>query len=258
MKQHYFNTITGFIVLIFLLAGCGNLSQPSQAKLDSLYPPESTTIEYHSDWTTTHYPERIKEFRASPLNFGDIVFIGNSITEGGDDWSAKFGMQNVRNRGISGDVTDGVLKRLDEITFFKPKAVFILIGINDLFNLYHHHQVPSAEYVARNILKITEIIHEKSQKTRILVQTVLPVSDTNLMDNIIIVNKMIKTSQPQMNYEVIDLHAAFVNDEGLLKKELTYDGVHLNDAGYTLWVEIVKPVLIPTDESFISYHFLKI
>jgi len=43
-----------------------------------------------------------------------------------------------------------------------------------------------------------------------------------------------------MNYQVIDLLATFVYEQGLLKEELTYDGLHLNDAGYTLWVEIVK------------------
>jgi len=243
MRHNFIFSTVSLIFFVYLVAGCGNLSKPSQAKLDSLYPVESTTIEYHSDWTVTHYPERIKEFRANPLNFDEIVFIGNSITEGGDDWSAKFGISNVRNRGISGDVTDGVLKRLDEITFFKPKAVFILIGINDLFNIYHHHQIPSAEYVGENILKITDIIHEKSPETKIFVQTVLPTSEDYLKDNIIIVNNIIRALRPEKYYEVIDLYGSFANDEELLREELTYDGVHLNDSGYALWVEIVKPVL---------------
>ncbi len=247
MKPNHFNTIFGFTVLFLLSTGCGNLSQPSQSKLNSLYPPESTTIEYHTHWTVPHYTERIKEFKANPLKYGDIVFIGNSITEGGNDWSEKFGIPNVVNRGISGDVTDGILKRLDEITFFKPKAVLILIGINDLFNIYYHQQIPSAEYVGENILKITEVIHKKSPETKIFAQTVLPTSEDYLKDNIIIVNKMIKAFQPEKDYEVIDLYEAFVNNEGLLKKDLTYDGLHLNDAGYALWVEMVKPVLISTN-----------
>ena len=37
------------------------------------------------------------------------------------------------NRGISGDFTNGVLARLEEITHYKPKAIFLLIGVNDLF-----------------------------------------------------------------------------------------------------------------------------
>ena len=71
------------------------------------------------------------------MNFNEIVFIGNSITEGGKNWSEKFNIPNIRNRGIGGDVTDGVLERLGEIIFFKPKAVFILIGINDLCKPLH-------------------------------------------------------------------------------------------------------------------------
>lgn len=247
MRHNSLLSALSLFFFMYLAAGCGNLSKPSQAKLDSLYPPESTTIEYHTEWTVPHYTERIKEFKAKPLNFGDIVFLGNSITEGGDDWSEKFGIPGVRNRGISGDVTDGVLMRLDEITFFKPKAVFILIGINDLFNIYYHHQVPSAEYVADNIVKITDIIHEQSPKTKIYLQTVLPTSEDYLKENIVIVNNIVKAMQAKKDYEVIDLYASFINEEGLLKEELTYDGVHLNDAGYAFWVEIAKPFLTSTD-----------
>ena len=50
---------------------------------------------------------------------------------------AKLGIENVRNRGISGDVTDGVLLRLGELIKYKPTSIFIMIGINDLFNLHY-------------------------------------------------------------------------------------------------------------------------
>ncbi len=35
-----------------------------------------------------------------PLNFNDIVFLGNSITAEGKDWSERLNYPNVRNRGI--------------------------------------------------------------------------------------------------------------------------------------------------------------
>jgi hypothetical protein len=57
----------------------------------------------------------IREFKSNPLNFNDIVFLGNSITESGKDWSKRLNYPNIKNRGIGGDVTDGVLARLDEI-----------------------------------------------------------------------------------------------------------------------------------------------
>lgn len=208
-----------------------------------LYPPEGTIIKYHTSWTTDHYKVRINEFKKHPLCFGDVVFIGNSITEGGADWSDKLGVENVKNRGISGDVTDGVLKRLDEITYFKPKAVFILIGINDLFNIHYQKEIPSTNYVEKNILKIVEKINKESPNTIVYVQTVLPTSNFFMKANINKVNEMIKLYEKEGKYIVVDLHSIFVDSNGLLKEGLTYDGTHLNEDGYDLWIEQVKPYI---------------
>lgn len=207
---------------------------------EKLYPPDSIIIKYQTDWTKNHYKERINAFKKDPLYFGDLVFIGNSITEGGGNWSDKLGVANVRNRGISGDITDGVLQRLDEITYFKPKAIFILIGINDLFNILYQKEIPSAEYVGKNILKIAEIINKKSPSTKIYIQTLLPTSKDFMIENIDIVNTIIKSNEKKSIYEVIDLNEMFKGQDGLLKVELTTDGTHLNDAGYDLWVKQIE------------------
>jgi lysophospholipase L1-like esterase len=232
------------LISITLLVGCGHLKKLSQEELNSLYPPASTLIQYHTDWSKSHYPKRIEQFKKDPLNFKDIVFIGNSITEIGGDWSARFGVPNVKNRGISGDVTDGVLKRLDEITYFKPKAIFLLIGINDIWNIYNTQQIPSAAYIGNNILKITNAIHDKSPRTKIYVQTTLPTTEDYLKENISIVNTIIKEHESDGVYEVIDLHSSFINTNGLLKEELAKDRTHLNDAGYALWVDLVKQYVL--------------
>jgi lysophospholipase L1-like esterase/peptidoglycan/xylan/chitin deacetylase (PgdA/CDA1 family) len=208
--------------------------------IDSLYPKVSTSIKYHGDWTKINYKNRIAEFKNSPLNFGDIVFVGNSITEKGGDWSKKFNMPNIRNRGIAGDVTDGVLERINEITHYKPKAVFLLIGINDLFNLHYQKEIPSVKYVANNIIKITEIIHKKSPETKIYLQTILPTSEAYMADNINSVNTIIKNYENEAHYELIDLFNVFVDSNGLIKPSLTVDGTHLNELGYELWVKTIK------------------
>ncbi|TYA74043.1 GDSL-type esterase/lipase family protein [Seonamhaeicola marinus] len=208
--------------------------------IDSLYPNSSTNIKYHVDWTRVNYNHRIATFKKSPLNFGDIVFVGNSITEQGGNWGEKLGVKNARNRGIAGDVTDGVLKRIDEITYYKPKAVFLLIGINDLFNLHYLKEIPSPEYVANNIIKITEVIHESSPETQIYLQTILPTSADYMAENINKVNALIKAREKDANYQLINLFEAFVGDNGLIKPHLTSDGTHLNELGYKLWVETIK------------------
>lgn len=235
------------VVLCFgmamLFSACSVTKNITDEKRSSLYPGDSISILYHTEWTKNHYRERIQEFKKTPLQKGDIVFLGNSITEGGKDWGAKLNLPNVKNRGIAGDCTDGVLQRLGEINFFKPKAVYILIGVNDLFNLHYQQQIPSPEYVANNIFKIAQAIHHKTPRTKIYVQTILPTTQDFMKDNINKVNHIIKAHGNDKFFTVIDLNSIFADATGFLRKELTYDGTHLNDDGYAVWVEALKPYL---------------
>lgn len=238
------------LMLLFCLTAIG---QFVHAKQKTLYPTGEVVSKYHNNWTRVHYKKRITEFMNYPLQENEMVFIGNSITEKGGDWSEKFGVEHIRNRGISGDVTDGVLKRLDEITHSQPRAVLILIGINDLYNLHHDQDarsslqyykiVPSARYVARNIVKITRKIHRHSPETKIYVRTILPTRREFLKQDILKVNALLTKYAAKENYLLINLYAQFVDDEGLLRKEYTNDGLHLNNKGYELWVKHEKTLM---------------
>ena len=215
----------------------------SQSTLELLYPPENTVVVYHTEWTENHYKERIKEFKERPLSMGNIVFIGNSITEGGKDWGAKLGIDNAENRGISGDVTDGVLLRLGELIKYKPTSIFVMIGINDLSNLHYQKEIPSPDYVVGNLLKITTLLHEKLPNTQIYVQTLLPTAKDFINKNVNIVNSAMRIHQSDGIYHLIDLNPHFAAEDGLMSPLLTYDGTHLNEKGYALWVSIVKPYI---------------
>jgi len=230
----------------FLILSIFSYSQ-NKANLDHLYPEENITIEYHDDWGKNNYKKIIKEFKKSPLEFGDIVFLGNSITQGGKDWSKRLSYPNIKNRGIGGDVSDGVLARINEITYFKPRAVFLLIGINDLYN--NSPSTPSPEYVGNNIVKIANVIKSNSPNTQVFVQTTLPINrlkEVGLVNNekhkknIKKVNSIIKLNEDNSIYKVIDLYSAFVNLKGFIKKDLSSDGVHLSEKGYQVWVDFIR------------------
>jgi len=224
------------IILIFTLS-CKN-----SFSIDNLYPNEDLVIENHDQWGDGNYKKLIKEFKSNPLNYGDIVFLGNSITSGGKDWSKRLKHPNIRNRGIGGDVTDGVLARIDEIIYFKPKAVFLLIGINDLWNNNSPNN-PSAEYIANNIIQIAQVINAETPKTKIYVQTVLPIEKEQYKTSILKVNEIIKANEKENPYQIVDLYSIFVNENGLIRKELSTDGIHLNEKGYDAWVEFIKPII---------------
>lgn len=232
--------IISVVTFCFLsLTSCSsqvNTSSDTKEDVSYLYPSPNTAIPYHTDWTKTHYIERIAEFKASPLEFGDIVFIGNSITEQGGNWAEKFDNAKVKNRGIAGDVTAGVINRLKEIYYYKPEKVFLKIGINDLF-----HSDLNPEYVANNIKLIVALIHQESPKTKIFVQTLLPTANNNpSKERIAATNAILKAMTPTDFLQVIDLHAAFADSNDLLPREYTHDGLHLTESGYAVWRNYIK------------------
>ena len=220
--------------------------------LGDLYPDPMIAIKYQEDWQRDFYLKRIAQFKKMPIGFNKIVFLGNSITEGGNDWNKRFGVNNIVNRGISGDITEGILSRLDEIIYYKPTAIFLLIGINDIFDNQPDKKNINSSQVAKNIIQIAENIQKDSRNTKIFIQTILPVDiqkhmnyndrslssyNSEMVNQIIAINRLIIG---QNNFPVIDLHSAFVDERGLMNKAYTTDGVHLNDIGYKAWVKYVN------------------
>lgn len=205
---------------------------------DNLYPSSDILIANHTAWTKTHYPKRIAQFKANPLAFGDIVLIGNSITEQGGDWASKIDNTKGKNRGIAGVTTDGILARLNEVTFYKPEKLFLLIGINDLF-----HNPDSVETIYDNIVKIVEEINTKSPDTEIFIQSVLPTTTENLISKIKNLNILLDGNSINNPFTFINLHQRFVLLDGKMNMEYSTDGVHLNEKGYEIWSEIIKNIL---------------
>ena len=201
---------------------------------DNLYPSSELIISTHSDWTRGHYPERITEFKENPLQTADLVFLGNSITEQGGDWSLKVNNSKAKNRGIAGDTTEGVLARLEELIYYKPSQVFILIGINDLF---HESMTPSK--IHENIIKIVRQLHLGTPNTKMFVQTVLPTTTASLIPKINNINSLLEDSEATQPYQLIKLHQHFVLQNGKMDMNFSTDGVHLNENGYQIWTEIL-------------------
>src|SRR5215210_6477095 len=75
-----------------------------------------------TNYNTTHYQMKVTQFRALPDTPGEIIFAGNSITEMGS-WSEWWKNLSIKNRGISGDITYGLLARMDEIVSSQPKKL---------------------------------------------------------------------------------------------------------------------------------------
>lgn len=197
-------------------------------KWDSTYRPEI-------------YPSRVELFKSFKHSKKDIVFLGNSITFWGE-WSEILESKHVKNRGIPGDMTFGVLERLDEVINGKPAKVFILIGINDVAK-----GVPDS-IILRNCERMIHRIKSGSPRTKIFFQTMLPTNSSynkltthyHKEERIKQVNTGLKKIAASENIVIIDIYSAFVDADGSLIKNLTFDGVHLTKDGYYKWVAILK------------------
>jgi lysophospholipase L1-like esterase len=188
-----------------------------------------------------HTLQRIAQFEKEPVVTGRVIFLGNSITEMGK-WKQVTGDSTVINRGIGGDITYGVLKRLKDITDRQPSKLFILLGINDIGK-----DIPDA-VIAGNYLKIVNEVHSKCPKTKIYVESILPLNPAmknfpqhyDKEEHVLAVNKLLKANASAGKYTYVDIFHLFVDGEGRLKSELSYEGLHLKPEAYPIWIGYLK------------------
>ena len=189
------------------------------------------------------YPKRLAIFEREPVVKGRIIFLGNSITQLGD-WKKLLNDTTVVNRGIAGDVTFGVLKRLDEVIKRAPSKLFLLIGINDIGK-----DIPDA-VIADNIRKIVIKIQTESPSTKIYLQSILPVNSGVLnfpqhydkQEHVLSTNKLIKNVAEGTHCIYVNIHDLFVDEQGRLDAKYTLDGLHLKPGGdgYKIWVAYLR------------------
>lgn len=186
------------------------------------------------------YYQRATLFEQLPVGKKDIVFVGNSITNGAE-WSELFNNKRIKNRGISGDTAEGVLNRLSSVTDGKPKIIFLMIGINDLI------RGKSPDSTAIIIEKIVIKIKHDSPKTKIYLQSVLP-ANRNFKENVVAqggirgMNERLMKIAAEQQITYIDLfsHLKLEDSDGINLK-YSNDGLHLMGEGYLIWKNTIKP-----------------
>jgi lysophospholipase L1-like esterase len=218
--------IASFLIFSFTLLATNVLI--GQGRIDSSY-------------ANTYYKGKMELFNKLKPPSNAIVFLGNSITERGP-WNELLQGQLVVNRGIGGDNTFGILARLDELVQGKPKVIFLLIGINDI-----GRGLP-IDVIAQNYWKIIKTLQAGTPKTRICIQSVLPLNDSlltfkylqNKQDSIKKLNVAIQTIAANHKLQYIDLYPLFADERGQLKEQYSLDGIHLKPIAYLDWVQYLK------------------
>lgn len=215
-----------YLIFILLLTTCFHLSAQDK-----------------DDWANL---ERFKvENSLTDLanNTGRVVFMGNSITEGWKDVNPNFFSENPYiNRGIGGQTTPQMLLRFRaDVIDLNPEAVVILAGTNDIAG----NTGPSTlQMILDNLMGMAEIAEANGIK--VILCSVMPAYDypwkPGLNPNIKIpkLNTMIKAYANSKGFHYLDYFSAMDDGKAGIKEQLTYDGVHLTEAGYQLIEPMVQ------------------
>jgi len=167
-----------------------------------------------------------------------IVFLGDSITVACEWHEAYVSPHPILNRAIGGDTSLGVLERIADICRLHPFAVFLMIGTNDPQMLGY-----SAAESCANIRSIIAAILTSSPACRVYLHSVLPSRVPKFNAWCAELNREIQQLADGRQVFYLDLVFAFSDSNAALDLRYTYDGLHLNAAGYLVWREKIQPVL---------------
>ena len=205
---------------------------------------QAQQVTVDSNYVFSGYTQRLEMFKKMPIAKRSIVFLGNSLTEAGR-WKDIAPELPILNRGISGDISFGVYARLDEIVRHQPQKIFLMIGVNDL-----KRNIPT-EYIIQNYKRIVEEIKRESPKTKIYLNSILPVNNSKLLasfqavknEDIRTLNVALKSiSAANKGVDYIDLYPILSDSNGELRAELTPDGIHLEVSAYVQFVQYLKQI----------------
>ena len=208
------------------------------------------------DWPDlARYREANTKVTAPVKDEQRVVFMGDSIT---DMWALpRFGGffpgKPYIDRGISGQTTPQMLVRFrSDVIALQPKVVVILAGTNDIAG---NTGPITLEETEGNLASMAELA--RANGIRVVLSSVMPVSnyghdrEGNPVDmrikrapeKILELNAWIRKHAAVNDHVYLDYFSAMVDEKGLLKKELSEDGLHPNAAGYAVMAPLAEKAI---------------
>jgi sialidase-1 len=197
-------------------------------------------------WWFALHAEKVGDMAEKDI---DLLMIGDSITHGFDSVGAKFWKEvfeprKAINLGFGGDRTQHVLWRLENLPKPKkdPKGAVLLIGTN---NIGWGSDTP--KQAADGIQAIVHKLQQLYPTTKILVLAVFPRRvnpDHPHRKQINEINSLLPNLLKDLkNVSLLDLGPKFLDENGVLSKEIAPDTTHLSEKGFEIWAKAIEPEL---------------
>lgn len=168
------------------------------------------------------------------LNNVDVCFLGDSLTDLYDT-KTYYPQWVTANRGIGGDTTTGLLKRLKVSAYdINPKVVTMLIGVNNIHNMLDDYE------------QLVIGLKENLPDTKIALLSLTSMTKDWGRNNELAQQRNIKIKEYSDKYECtyVNLYDPLLDpNTNELKEEWTVDGGHFTSEGYEVITGVLTPVL---------------
>ncbi|MDP9960608.1 SGNH/GDSL hydrolase family protein [Chryseobacterium lathyri] len=177
----------------------------------------------------------------------DVVFMGNSITEG---WvkthSAFFSGNNYAGRGISGQTSSQMLLRFqNDVVALKPRLVVINAGTNDIAQ---NTGIYDPDFTFSNIKAMADIA--RSNGIKVIIASVLPAAAfpwrkeiANVPQKVDALNSRLREYSNSNKLVFVDYNTAMRDGKGGMREGLSKDGIHPDSAGYSIMEPLIKSAI---------------
>ena len=243
------------LLVIFLAVSAAAQPTPQQVTMPSTEFPgldkyrASKIATYVDDYgQLTRYRDANAALQPPAANENRVIFFGDSIT---DIWKLddSFPGKHYINRGIGGQTTSQMLVRFrEDVIDLQPKVLVMLSGTNDIAG---NTGPISNEDIEANLASIAELA--KVHGIRMVFSSILPVNNytpksqeffaQRSTSRILALNKWLKEYCAANNLVYLDYFDSMVDDKGLLKRDLSEDGLHPNKAGFSLMAPMAEKAI---------------
>lgn len=185
-----------------------------------------------------YYDEKVASYAVEnelyQPNEVDVVFLGDSLTDA-YDLQKYYPDYTVLNRGIGGDTTVGLEKRLEVSVFaVSPKAVVMLIGANNMKEMMNNYET------------ILQKFEQNLPNSRIILLSLTSMGGDWGKNNQLAAynNVLIKKLAEKYGFDFVDLYSPLLDPEtGEIFAKYTTDGGHLTPDGYAVLTEQITPAI---------------
>jgi lysophospholipase L1-like esterase len=224
------------------------VQSPAPETPEALHAQMETMQKKLNDWPNlARFAEANAALRPPAHNEKRVVFMGDSITQGWKLDEAFPGRPYV-NRGISGQTTPQMLIRFrPDVVDLKPTVVVILAGTNDIGG---NTGRMTLEQIEANLASMVDIARVNG--IHVVLSSVMPVYASERRpqffqqrppEKILALNNWIRAYCERMHIVYLDYFSAMAGADGLLKRELSEDGLHPNAAGHKIMAPLAEAAI---------------